>query len=179
VAAGLFRSKGYAGTTTRELADALGIRNASLYHHIGTKEDLLFRLSVAALDQIYTRVLSATKKAAPEAKVVTLIKTHLMAALEDHDAHATMLAELRSLSPKPRRVVQQKRDRYESLVRRIIGDAQAAGLLRQDISTKYLGLSLLNLLNWSIFWYQPAGELTPEGLADLLTQIYLDGSRQR
>jgi AcrR family transcriptional regulator len=179
VAAGLFREKGYAGTTTRELAEALGIRNASLYHHIGTKEDLLFRLCVDALEQIHAMAASATEHSTPEDRVATLIKAHLMAALDGHDAHATMLAELRSLSPKRRQLVLEQRDRYEDLVRGIIADAQANGFVRQDITTKYLALSLLNLLNWSIFWYRPSGDLTPEGLADVMTRIFVEGASPR
>ncbi|WP_307828645.1 helix-turn-helix domain-containing protein [Antrihabitans sp. YC2-6] len=40
-AAELFTSRGYANTSTRRIADAVGIRQASLYHHFGTKDDIL------------------------------------------------------------------------------------------------------------------------------------------
>jgi AcrR family transcriptional regulator len=40
-AAGLFWEKGYAATTTREIAAALNIQQASLYYHMSSKEDLL------------------------------------------------------------------------------------------------------------------------------------------
>src|SRR5712671_2334837 len=44
VAAELFCRRGYAETSVRELADALGIRKASLYHYIDSKDDLLYRI---------------------------------------------------------------------------------------------------------------------------------------
>ncbi|GAB4589179.1 TetR/AcrR family transcriptional regulator [Nocardia sp. IFM 10818] len=40
-AAELFTEKGYGSTSTRMIADAVGIRQASLYHHFGAKDDIL------------------------------------------------------------------------------------------------------------------------------------------
>src|SRR3954467_11240421 len=41
-AARLFADRGYHGTSLADLAEALGIQKASLYHHIDSKEDLLW-----------------------------------------------------------------------------------------------------------------------------------------
>lgn len=43
-ALGLFARKGYEGTTMKEVADAVGIRKASLYAHFASKEDLFFAI---------------------------------------------------------------------------------------------------------------------------------------
>ncbi|GAA2063313.1 hypothetical protein GCM10009722_25440 [Williamsia deligens] len=40
----LFTDNGYAGTSTRAIAEAVGLRQASLYHHFSTKEDILVAL---------------------------------------------------------------------------------------------------------------------------------------
>jgi AcrR family transcriptional regulator len=40
-AAELFTTRGYSGTSTRMIAEAVGIRQASLYHHFKTKDDIL------------------------------------------------------------------------------------------------------------------------------------------
>ena len=40
-AAELFRKKGFAAASVRELAEALGIEAPSLYNHIGSKAELL------------------------------------------------------------------------------------------------------------------------------------------
>ena len=37
----LFAKQGYAATTTRQIADACGINIGTLYHHAGTKSDVL------------------------------------------------------------------------------------------------------------------------------------------
>ena len=98
-------------------------------------------------------------------------------ALADADKHITMLVELRSLSSRRRASVIRLRDAYERILRKEIRAAQRARVLRSDISSKYLALALLNLLNWSIFWYRPGSGLRPERLADVLTRLFLEGAR--
>lgn len=48
-AAELFTSRGYANTSTRKIADEVGIRQASLYHHFATKDDILDALLAATI----------------------------------------------------------------------------------------------------------------------------------
>lgn len=49
-AAELFTSMGYASTSTRRIADAVGVRQASLYHHFATKDDILDALLAGTVD---------------------------------------------------------------------------------------------------------------------------------
>jgi AcrR family transcriptional regulator len=53
-AARLFSFKGYHATTTRELATLLEIQQASLYHHMASKEDLLYRICRAVMESFLT-----------------------------------------------------------------------------------------------------------------------------
>jgi TetR/AcrR family transcriptional regulator, cholesterol catabolism regulator len=176
-AARLFRRLGYAGATTRNLANELGIQSASLYYHIGSKEDLLYELSVASLTHIRAQVEGeVASELTGLDRLRRLIAAHVATALADQDQHATMLVELRSLGPKRRAKVLALRDGYEALVRDVIAEAQQEGAVRRDLSPKELGLALLNLLNWTIFWYQPGGVLKPQRLADTLATVFLQGA---
>lgn len=178
-AAQLFWTKGYASTTTRELADVLGVRKASLYHHIDNKEDLLFEISVSSLERISGEVRGALAETDdPLERVRTLIYAHVKSMLENQNRHSVMLTELRALSPARRdRIVALRRD-YERVVVDVLEAARGGGFLRSDIPLKYLKLSLLNLLNWSIFWFAAGDELSPDRLADYLSTIYLAGARK-
>jgi TetR/AcrR family transcriptional regulator, cholesterol catabolism regulator len=174
-AAELFREKGYAGTTTRELSALVGIQNASLYHHVGGKEDLLYSLCVAALDDV-ARVFDIPDRGEEPAKVLEqMARGYLEQALKDRDRHATMLTEIRSLSPDRRAAVVARRDENVARLRSVIVSAQEAGQVRADIDPKYLTLALFNLLNWSIFWFNPDGELTKEEIGKILWSVYFDG----
>jgi TetR/AcrR family transcriptional regulator, cholesterol catabolism regulator len=175
-AADLFRRKGYAQATTRELADALGIRKASLYYHISNKEDLLFEISMHSLGHITEEVGRAAAAAPEEERLRVLIQAHVVTSLSERDMHTVMLTELRALSPEHLTEVVAARDEYESLLRDVIAADQEAGRLRTDIDAKLLTLSLLNVLNWTIFWFDPDDDLTPERLGEVLAAVFLDGA---
>ncbi|WP_166905256.1 TetR/AcrR family transcriptional regulator [Mycobacterium sp. DL440] len=49
-AAELFTNHGYASTSTRRIADEVGVRQASLYHHFATKDDILDALLAGTVD---------------------------------------------------------------------------------------------------------------------------------
>ena len=176
-AARLFWEKGFAATTTRELAESLGVQKASLYYHMASKEQLLYDICVESLDDIRRAVVrSLADERDPLARVKAMIGAHVVSMLENKEKHATMLTELKCLSSPRREEIVRLRDEYEALLRGVISEAQDAGRLSTGASSKDLGLGLCNLLNWTIFWYRPDGELSPEALAGLLETLYLDGA---
>ena len=145
-AASMFRERGYAFTTTRELAARIGLQKATLYHYVRSKEDLLFKICVECVGSGIQALSDAIAVTPEEDRLKAMIKAHIMVSLRDRDMHATMLVELRALSPDRRATVVGLRDQYEALFRSAINDGQKCGRLRTDITAQYLTLSLLNLL---------------------------------
>lgn len=179
-AAEMFWRQGYAGTSTRQLSRELGLQKASLYYHMGKKEDLLYEICVDSLRNIHATALRSVDRAQhPRERVGELIRGHVAAMLKDRDKHATMLTELRSLLPERRDAVVAMRDEYEGFVRSVIADAQRAGELRDDLSAKMLTLGLLDLVNGSVFWFREDGALSADELADVFAALFLDGARPR
>ena len=180
VGARLFAEKGYAATTTRELSSALGVTNGTFYHYFSTKEELLLQICDESLTRIGEAVSAAVAEA-PSAgeKVTALIRAHVETMLGDQNLHKTMLTELRSLTGDHLAAVTARRDSYDRLVRETLAAAQAEGSLRRDIDPRTLGLLLLNLLNWTIFWFDRKGDLSPGKLAAAITTVFLDGATPR
>jgi len=179
-AATLFREKGYTATTTREIASALGIQQASLYYHIESKEDLLYQLCVSSLDQIRSDVERAVGEVHdPLGRVRALIRAHLATLLTYQVRHVTMLRELRALSSRHHAEVLRLRKQYGSLVRSVLEEAQSAGVVRNDIPAQYLYLALLNVLNWAVIWFRRDQELPAERLYGLFTPVFLNGAAAR
>ena len=176
-AAALFWEKGYAATTTREIAAAVGIQQASLYYHVASKEGLLYQLCVSSMEQLLDDVRSAMNPDSdPLDQLRALIRAHLTTLLEHQVRHVTMLTELRGLSKRHHAEVLALRKEYANLVRSALQEAQAAGKIRTDIPPKYLYLALLNVLNWAVIWFRRDQGLTADDLADLFSQIYLNGA---
>src|SRR5579863_3537248 len=176
-AAELFWKKGYAATTTREIAASLGIRQASLYHHLASKENLLFQLGVTSLERLLQEVQSAVKESnSPEGQLGLLVHAHLNTLLKYRTRHALMLKELRALSGPGRRQILGLRKRYEKLVLSILNHGQSVGSVRTDIPTKYLCLALLNILNWAVLWFHDDDALSSDQLAEIFARAYIQGA---
>jgi AcrR family transcriptional regulator len=179
-AAGLFWEKSYAATTTREIAAALHIQQASLYYHIASKEDLLYQIFVSSLQQFLTDVPAAVQAPAhPQERIRTLIRVHVLTLLKYQKRNMTMLTELRSLSPRHRDEVVALRERYADFVRAALKEAQSAGEIRNDIPAAHLALALFNMLNWSARWFRANRDPAPEQVAEILFRMYLEGAASR
>jgi TetR/AcrR family transcriptional regulator, cholesterol catabolism regulator len=173
-AAALFRRRGYANATTRELANELGIRKATLYHHINTKEELLEAVCLESLRRLIADVHTILETEADPLR--PLIAMHLSTALHDRNLHATMLLDSGALGPERREHVIEQRSEYERLLREVIAADQRIGRLRNDMDARLLTLALLNLLNWTVFWFNPEREWSPEHIANQFTELYLHGA---
>jgi AcrR family transcriptional regulator len=177
IAAALFCEKGYAATTTREIAAAARIQQASLYYHVASKEDLLHQICVSSLEQLFTDVQSAVSaESSPLERIEVLARTHLRTILRHQIRHVTMLKELRALSDPHRTAVMALRKKYANLVRSVIEEAQDAGAVRRDIPARYLYLALLNILNWAVLWFRRGQTLSEDQLGRTFTSIYLSGA---
>mgnify|MGYP001430241127 CR=1 FL=1 len=176
-AAALFRRRGYEGTTTREISDALGIKKASLYHHVSSKEDLLYEICLAALKEVEEGAKQAVAEAGddPRDRLRAMVHGHTLAMLANVDFSHTMLTDMRSLSGERLKQVVALRDQYDRWAEELIAEGQRAGVVSTAHSAQHLTLGLFNMLNWTMFWFRADGDLTPEQVAELLGSIYFDG----
>jgi AcrR family transcriptional regulator len=176
-AAELFWRRGYAATTTREIATAFGIQQASLYHHIANKEDLLYRICVSSLEPFLEEVPAAVAQSkCPLERIKSLIHAHLITLLRYQQRNVTQLTDSRSLSTRRRTEVLALRDKYERFSRSILKDAQDAGEIRSDVSAKYLNLELMSILNHAALWFRKGKLLTEDHLAGIFTKVFLSGA---
>ncbi|WP_393085395.1 TetR/AcrR family transcriptional regulator [Streptomyces sp. LN704] len=76
-AAELFTTRGYAATTTRAVAERAGMRQASMYHYVSGKEELLAELleSTVTPSLALARRLLADDTATPEGRLWELCRT--------------------------------------------------------------------------------------------------------
>ena len=178
-AAALFRSRGYAATSMRELATALGLEAGSLYSHIKSKEEILHRVCFGLAAEFFAAFDAAT------ANAVTPVATRLRQAIEAHvrvlthdgAASAVFLHEWRHLSEPARTEFLALRDRYEAGFRALIAHGIATGAL-QAPDAAFAALTLLASLNWLPNWYRPDGKLSTDEIAHRLAEQLLNGMRK-
>ncbi len=173
----LFWTHGYRATTTRRIAATLGLQQATLYHHVASKEDLLYEICVASLRQL----LRASEAAlaglrTPSARFEAIVRTTVQELLANQREHATMIFELRGLSAERRADVLETLDQYRQVLRGILADGQQDGTLRRDVETTYLEQGMFNMLTWVLVWHRPGEALTAQQLGDLVIEIFLHGA---
>src|SRR6267154_5989610 len=83
VAAGIMCRKGYEATSMNDIADAVGLTKAGMYHYIQGKEHLLFEIMSFAMDMVNENVMTPTRDIADaEERLRALVERHAGRILE-------------------------------------------------------------------------------------------------
>lgn len=176
-AAQIFREKGYHAASMRDIANAVDLRKASLYHHVESKQELLLELLDRALDLLIGDVSEVlASDADPPEKLRQAMRAYMARLTHNADLSAVLLLEHRSLAADLRKAHIERRDRFEGLWRQLIKDGIRTGFFR-SIDSDIAGFVLLGVLNWSITWFRPDGRLSSQELADRYAELLLEGLR--
>jgi AcrR family transcriptional regulator len=173
----LFSQRGYHAATMRELAGALQIEGGSLYSHIAGKQDILFEIVRRASEQFLAAARAVAQEGGPAAaRLRAFMRRHMAIIAESTDRAAVYFHEWRHLDPERQAVIRRARDEYEAALRRIIADGMAAGEFRPG-DARLAAWHVLSLLNWTYQWYDPAGPLAADDLADAFFEQVMRGMR--
>lgn len=173
VASALFRERGYAGTSVRDIAQALNIQGGSLYAHVASKEDVLWSIVNRAADRFHTLVRPIAESNTPPAtRLRDMIRAHVAVVTSSQRDAAVFLHEWRLLSPDRRAALAARRDAYEALFRQVIADGSAAGTFA-PVEPRLTAMALLSSLNGIATWYRPDGPLTADAIADHHADLFL------
>jgi AcrR family transcriptional regulator len=171
----IFSEKGFHAASMQDIADAVSLQKASLYHHFPSKQDILVALLDRALDIIIERLEEVAEKPLPPTeKLQQAMTTYLIALAENQDLASVLLLEYRSLEPEFRKQHYPRRDRFEHIWRDLVSEGKNAGVF--DCAQPSLaGRALLGVMNWTVTWYRRDGPLPIEQIADQFTQLFLKG----
>ena len=187
VASTLFRQRGYSATSVRDIARALDIQGPSLYAHVSSKEDVLWaivdraatRFETASLQALGTlggpatgSARSALPAADPPAALAALVRAHVRVITDDPGAAAVFVHEWRALSGDRRAAILGRRDAYEQRFRDLIEAGMAGGEFELT-DPVVASTTILSALNGIPSWYDPAGRLSPDRIADHFVDLVL------
>jgi len=174
-AALLFREKGYAAASMRDLAQVMGIEAASLYSHIKSKEELLQNICLPlaqelsqGLKEILAREISAREK------LSQALGLHLSVITRNTDQSIVFFQEYRHLSEPFRSEFLSMRKEYEQQLMLILRQGIRNGEFRKT-DEKITALTLLSAVNSTPQWFRKETGITPETVAGLLTDILVNG----
>src|SRR5262245_6884821 len=174
-AARLFAEKGYQGTSLADLAGELGMQKPSLYHHIASKEDLLWEVASEGAAAFHAG-LDAVPEREPAVEQIRLaLRAHLAVVAGQLDVATVFTREWRYLEGERRERFLAERRRYEERIRDLFREGVEGSELRTDLDVATAALLFLSAANWAYTWLRPGGD--PDALADRFFAVLLEGMR--
>jgi AcrR family transcriptional regulator len=174
-AAQVFRQKGFHGASMQDIAEAVNLQKASLYHHVSSKQEILLALLDRALELLLERISVICEQPLPaDEKLAQMIREYLQILAENTDLSAVLLFEHRSLERRQHARHVPNRDKFEGLWRNVLMEGVTSKRFQcQDPALT--ARAILGILNWTITWYRPAGDLTIDQIANQYSNLLLNG----
>ena len=174
-AAKIILEKGYDATSVSDIADALGITKAGLYHYIKGKTELLYEIMKYGLEELDREVLVPAREIAdPEERLRFVITTHARIVTRGDGVVTILVDEARALTPAQNRKVVRMKRKYIDLLRDTLEQMKRQRKLR-DVDSTVAAFSIAGAINWLSRWYRPDGKLTAEEIAEQVADIAFRG----
>src|SRR3954447_9186021 len=135
VAARLFAEKGYQGTSLADLADEIGMQKPSLYHHIASKEDLLWEVASDGAAAFHAALDAVPERAPAVEKIRLALRGHLAVVAGQLEVATVFVREWRYLEGERRERFLAERRRYEDRIRELFREGVDGSELRTDLDT--------------------------------------------
>jgi len=176
-AARVFYDKGYDGASMQNIADAVGLTKAGLYHHVGSKDRLLFEIMNYGMDILDETVVSQVSGITqPRERLRKIIAGHIDLIVRTRNLEITViLHENRSLKGPLRARINARKLEYIRLLERTIAEFQASSSAPAVISPRLAAFALLGMINWLYQWYKLDGPVKENELVDAYTKFFLRG----
>jgi AcrR family transcriptional regulator len=163
----LFRERGYASTTVREVAAAAQMLPGSLHYRYGSKDEIL----IALLERGITRAVNAIQRAVanerdPIERLRLGLRQHLELLVGGEDALYVLLFDWRSLGGATGVQATAVRDRYEAFWSGLIFEAAGTGRARLPLDLDLLKNFGIGALSYVAQWFDPKSGRTVAQIAD-------------
>lgn len=178
-AAQVFRQKGFHGASMADIAEAVQLQKASLYHHFTSKQEILLELLDRALEMVTERMAEVmAREISTDEKLRQAMRVYLKTLSEQGDLVSVLLLEFRSLEPEFYARHIPNRDRFERMWRDLIQQGIDDGSFGCE-SASMAARGVLGVLNWTVTWYRHDGKMSIEQIADLFAHMFLHGLRSQ
>ncbi|HEY6396791.1 MAG TPA: TetR/AcrR family transcriptional regulator [Solirubrobacteraceae bacterium] len=169
----LFALRGYHATSMRDIAAAVDVRAAGIYHWYPSKETILITLQDAFIADLTTEVVAAIDRhRRSETRMASAVREHVVFhGLNTQSAFVTD-SEIRALSPRNRKSLVAKRDAYQDLFISLIDDGVKAGVFSVS-EVRIAAYAILLECTGVALWFDPAGERTLDEVAEIHIELVL------
>jgi AcrR family transcriptional regulator len=169
----LFARLGYHATSMRAIASAAEIQPAAIYHWYPSKEAILVDLQDEFMERLTEKLVAAMARYdGPAMKLAAAVREHVVFhGLHRREAFVTD-SEIRALTEEPRRALIAQRDAYQQLFVELIESGLRDGSLRAS-DARVATYAILLQCTGVALWFDPAGSLALDRVADLHVELVL------
>ena len=176
----LFVEKGYAATSMSDIAEAVKITKAGLYHFVKGKEDLLFTIMSFGMDELFDEVVFPARATAdPLKRLQLIIRNHLnnigRVSSKSGNPVTIVADEPSGLGPKKRRIINARKREYFELIRDTLSELKARGDTRPDLDVSVATHCITGAILWMGRWRKPNGKLPLDQIVDQIIATQLKG----
>lgn len=173
-AVAVFSEQGYRATSMSDIAAKLGMGKASLYHYVGSKEEILVELYEEVLREnvIAARQIASAESTAFDA-LAGLIADRVAYTCRNQELLRVFFEEEAELPARQQSRLVAVRHEYEQTLLDMVARGEAAGEFTLTTTPQIFVNTVLGAANWTYKWYQPQGPLTPEELGAQMAAILL------
>jgi AcrR family transcriptional regulator len=173
-AAQLFKKKGYSAVTMRDLAKAMGIKAASLYNHINSKQEILTDIIISLAEE-FTEGMTIIKESKSSSldKLRVIVNLHVDISNRNPFGMASLNNDWMHLEEKLNYYF-ELRHNYEDNFRDIINQGIKSGEITNTNSDVML-FSMLSTLRSLYIWIPKKEDLNPDELTQQLSEVLING----
>lgn len=173
-AAILFKEKGYSAVTMRDLASQMGIKAASLYNHISSKQDLLKEIVITIAEAFTTGMDSIMASNSSNIdKLKRIVALHVKITANNTNGMASLNNDWMHLEDQLDYYLKLRND-YETRFLTIIKQGIASSEIK-NANPEIIMFSMLTTLRSLYLWIPKKEDLNANDLADTLSQVLIDG----
>ena len=154
-AARVFAERGFHGATTQDIANVLGIKQASLYYYFSSKEAALEFVCLKGVEGFFdaAKAIAARRENARK-RLAALINSHLSPLIDRSDFVKVFLNERQYLPRESRRRIGRVSRGLERIFEDVIREGIAKGEFRADLDPRLSTLAILGMCNAASSWHR-------------------------
>ena len=176
----LFVERGYDATSMNDIAEAVNLTKAGVYHFIENKEELLFDIIQLGMDQLFEEVVVPAQLIRdPYDRLRLILRNHIANISRSESPIGNpvtiVVDDPTGLTLRRRRIIDRRKKEYFNLVRDTLRELEADGKLVEGLDTTVAAHTIIGTMLWVARWRRPNGRLTLDQIVEQISRIVLGG----
>jgi TetR/AcrR family transcriptional regulator, cholesterol catabolism regulator len=173
----LFASKGFDGTSVRDIAEKVGLSVPGMFHYFSSKEEILYEIMTLFMDEAYKKIMEIYSAGIDPIEKLSEICKFYVEQYAGHKHQLTILiSERKSLIPGHRQICIKKEREYVKALTNLFKELTKRNRLK-TINHSILAFIFFGMVHWTYQWYNPKAKsgIGPNELGRIMSEVFLKG----